>query len=338
MQFLKISNDATLKSLTNQVGSRNVSSILNANQLSRTSNIGKEYDTVCKNKISDTKNNVTWERKVALLNSYVGDSDVFQTAALLDEDGWKLASSLGTFPNYLRIPEDVSLPDTEDTLGDGIPVGDTIYNKAISQMTMHHSIDPAIFNDYSNTKSSIVNSYNIGDTGVDNVMAEAFNIPWGDITLYAHLDNTSIDFPVYPEEISDKRSATYDTMSDILYQYEPWQVYKSSGPRTNSYKFTFHRDMWTGDHRDGKANELIRFCEAQCFPEFSGSNVTVPKVTLYVKGENLITGVVTDVDTHWSGPLGLDGFYLVCELEITITEVSQDALSYSAVKSKPLIG
>lgn len=337
MQFLKISSDTTLKSLSNQVGSRNVSSILNANQLSRTSSIGKEYGSVCENKVSST-DSVTWERKLTLLNSYVGDSDIFQTASLLDEDGWKLASSLGTFPNYLKIPEDVTLPDSEELLGNGTPVGDSIYSKAVSQMTTVHSIDPAIFNEYSSIKSNLVDGYRVGDTSSSDVISEAFNIPWGDVTLYAYLDDTSIDFPVYPEEMSDKRSATFDTMPDMLYQYEPWQVYKSSGPRTNTYKFTFHRDMWTGDHRDGKANDLIRFCEAQCFPEYSGSNIKVPKVTLYVKGENLITGVVTEVSTQWSGPLGLDGFYLVCDLELTIIEVSQDELSYSAVKAKPLIG
>lgn len=337
MQFLKISSDTTLKSLASTVGSRNVSSILNANQLSRTPNIGQEYDSVCSSKVSSTST-VTWERKVALLNSYVSDSDVFQTAALLDEDGWKLASSMGTFPNYLQIPESVTLPDSENTLGDGQPVGDSIYTKAITQMTELHSIDPAIFNEYSNRKASIVNNFSDSTSLTGSEVFQSFNIPWGDITLYAHLDGTSIDFPVYPEEISDKRTASFDTMPDMLYQYEPWYTYKSSGPRSNSYRFTFHRDMWTGDHRDGKANELIRFCEAQCFPEFSGSNLTVPKVTLYVQGENLITGIVTEVSTNWSGPIGLDGFYLVCELEITITEVSQEALSYSTVKNKPLIG
>lgn len=245
---------------------------------------------------------------------------------------------MGTFPNYLKIPDDVTIPDSENTLGNGTPVGDTVYSKAISQLTQNNNIDPSIFNEYSNRKSSIVNNFSESSSTSGSDVFQSFNIPWGDVTLYAHLDDTSIEFPVYPEDMSDKKSASFDTMPDMLYQYEPWYTYKSSGPRSNSYKFTFHRDMWTGDHRDGKANELIRFCEAQCYPEFSGSNVNVPRVSLYLKGECLISGIVTDVSTNWSGPLGLDGFYLVCELEISITEVSQEALSYSTVKNKPLIG
>ena len=127
-------------------------------------------------------------------------------------------------------------------------------------------------------------------------------------------------------------------MPDLLYQYEPWQLYNSSGPRTNTYLFHFHRDMWTGDHRDGKANELIRYCEANCYPEFNGSAVNVPTVTLYIAGSPLIHGVMTQVDTTWDGPIGLDGYYLNCELSITITEVSETALNYNVIKGKSLIG
>ena len=42
--------------------------------------------------------------------------------------------------------------------------------------------------------------------------------------------------------------------------------------------------------------------------------------------------------TKWDGPIGLDGWYLHCELQISITEVSTSPLNYSVVKQKPLIG
>ena len=96
--------------------------------------------------------------------------------------------------------------------------------------------------------------------------------------------------------------------------------------------------MWSGDHRDGKANELIRFCEACCYPEYNGSAVNTSTVTLIIAGKPLIRGVMTDVSTTWSGPIGLDGYYLECELRISITEVSDKPLNYSYVKSREIIG
>jgi hypothetical protein len=144
-------------------------------------------------------------------------------------------------------------------------------------------------------------------------------------------------FPVYPENIDDGVSANYEEMNEMLYQYEPWKVYKSSGPRENTYTFVFHRDMWTGDHRDGSANNLIRGCEANCYPNFDGSLVNVPIVTLYIHGVNHITGVMTNCKVKWDGPIGLDGFYLKCELSFTITEISPQALNYNTVRNKGLI-
>lgn len=60
--------------------------------------------------------------------------------------------------------------------------------------------------------------------------------------------------------------------------------------------------------------------------------------TLYVHGNKLISGVITDVSTDWDGPIADDGWYLHVKLAITITEASNEPLSYDAVKSKPLIG
>ncbi|MCM1222697.1 MAG: hypothetical protein NC548_50395, partial [Lachnospiraceae bacterium] len=134
--------------------------------------------------------------------------------------------------------------------------------------------------------------------------------------------------------------ANYDTMPDLLYQYEPWQIYKGSGPRTVTYDFDIHRDMWSGDHRDGKCNELIRFCQANCYPKFQGASVQTAAVSLYILGEKHITGIMTDVKVAWDeeSPIGLDGFYLHLNLSLTITEVSDEALTYETIQQKGLIG
>lgn len=337
MQFLKINKSTTLAELSKAVGERNVDSILAANNLKRAPKIGEQFVKMCKEQQESAKE-VSWQSKSTLLNALTGDGDVFETAAMLGSDGWKVFSATGTFSDRLKIPETVLLPDSVDVIGgSGVGVSSVVYKKVMDGLrSPSHSIDPEVFNDYSTAKSSQIKT--LGMNANDSGVYTAFKLPWGKITLYSSLAGESVDFPVYPEELSDSRSARYDTMPDTLYQYEPWQVYQSSGPREGSYTFKFHRDMWTGDHRDGKANELIRFCEANCYPRYSGSAVNTSTVTLYVNGRVLISGVMTDVKTDWSGPIGLDDWYLECKLEISITEVSQNALDFDTVKSMSLIG
>lgn len=334
MQFLKISESTTLSQLTSQVGSRNVDHVLSLNDISRSPYVGKALYTKTA-QISASSTSVSVERKIAILNTFTQDSDIFEAAALLSDSSWKVMSALGTFNDMLRIPESIQLPDSTDILGNSVAIGRTVYEKVMNSLKATNTVDPGIFTKYTSTQAAkILNS----SSNQPKEAMEWFKLPWGDITLHSSLDDTSIEFPVYPEELSDNRQASYTTMPDILFQYEPWQIYQSSGPRTNTYTFKFHRDMWTGDHRDGKANELIRFCEALCYPEYDGSAVNTSTATLYIAGSPLISGIVTDVTPHWSGPIGLDGFYLVCELSITITEVSKTALNYSVVKQKGLIG
>jgi hypothetical protein len=269
------------------------------------------------------------------LNSVTSDSDIFEVVSLLGEDGWKVFSTLGVLPNALRIPDGMTLPDSVDILGNNQPIGSVIYSKVMNSLTSSpYVIDPSYFNEYS-SRNIDTHEYET-QTGASSPFM-AFNLPWGKITMYSSLANDTIDFPVYPEEYSDGAKANYTTMPDLLYQYEPWQLYQSSGPRSVTFTFHMHRDMWTGDHRDGKCNRLIRFCEANCYPEFNGSAVNTSKVTMYVNGDALITGIMTEALTDWGGPIGQDGWYLECTLKISITEVAEQALNYAVVRSKKLI-
>lgn len=333
MQFLTLDKETKLKDFSDEVGSRNSDYILAANSIDRSPNIGKKFYESCEAAKKSTEN-ISWQRKSQILNTFTQDSDIFETAALLGENDWKVLSALGTFPGMVKVPDSITLPDSVNILGNGQGVKSEIYNKAMKSLEEHNYVDPSIFNEYSNIKNSKIAE---GASHSSSTFS-GFNLPWGQVTLASSIGDDSVDFPVYPEEISDSRKANYTTMPDLLYQYEPWQLYNSSGPRTNTYLFHFHRDMWTGDHRDGKANELIRYCEANCYPEFNGSSVNVPTVTLYIAGSPLIHGVMTQVDTKWDGPIGLDGYYLNCELSITITEVSETALNYNVIKGKSLIG
>lgn len=348
MQFLKILNSLTLSELSDRVGDRNVDQVLNINNLSRTPLIGAQFSSMSQSIISnfqditDTQNaSIFRQRKISMLNGLTSDSDVFEYAALMDDEGWKLFQTLGTFPQMLRIPSSIVLPDAVDILGNGQNTSKIIYSKTMDCLhNAPYQINPAIFNEYSTIKPSAlldkISDY--GNTTTRTNPFQWFNLPFGEITLYSSLSGESVDFPVYPENISDSRTANYTTMPDMLYQYEPWQVYESSGPRSNTYEFDMHRDMWSGDHTDGKCNDLIRFCEANCYPQYDGSLVNTSTVSLMVSGDCLIRGVLTDVSVDWDGPIGIDGFYLHCVLKLTIVEVSESKLDYDTVRNMSLIG
>ena len=340
MQFVKINKSDKFTDLSNKVGSNNIDTILVTNSLTRSRNIGNAFDKLCKtityidpDTHEEAYPSISNEERVNIINKFTQDSDIFETVATGNSDSWKLLKYIGTLPQMLQVPSTITLPDSVDVLGNNIHTSADIYNRCINQIRQYGSADPSIFNEYSSIKDA--NMY-VKSTSYSNPF-QWFKIPWGDVTLYSSIADASVEFPVYPEELDNKVSATYTTMPDLMYTYEPWQVYQSSGPRTNTYSFHMHRDMWTGDHRDGMCNKLIRFCQANCYPEYKGSAVNTATVTLYMKGKPHISGIITDVNEHWEGPIGLDGWFLDVTLEITITEVSQTALNYDVVMNKSII-
>lgn len=334
-QFLQITDDYTLGELSDRVGDRNVQYFLAANNIQRSPDIGQTF-TERVQSIYENTPTVDWKRKSAVLNKFVDDSDVFEDAALMDDESWKVMSQLGTFPNMLKVPESITLPDASDVLGNGSAIGKEVYKQTMNSLSTYpHTVDPEIFNTYSVIKSVMVDS----GTSTGNIFNNVFPIPWGDITIYSQLSGESMDIPVYPEDYEDGRQATYQDMDAILYQYEPWKIYTGSGPRSNTINFgVMHRDMWSGDHADGSANKLIRFFESMCYPDYNGSAVNSDIATLYVKGKTLISGIITDVSVKWSGPILQDGWYASFELSVTFIEISKQALSRSVVKSMDVIG
>lgn len=335
MKFLQIDKNLKLSKLTDMVGHRNVDNMLHLNKLTRSPNIGKIFDENCRSAIK-LASDVTWETKKAILNTLTTDSDVFEYASLLGQSGWKLLNSdYQTFPSYMRLPDNINLPMSTAVLGNGEKVSKKIYSKVMRGLESDmHDIDPAIFSSPYLGDIRVPSTYS---TSTNVSAMRYFRLPFGEVSLYSSLSGSSVDFPCYPEGVSDMIRAQYDQMPNMLYQYEPWVVYTNSGPRQNTYTFKIHRDMWD-DHNNGKANALIRFCQAQCYPQYNGSAVHTSTVTLYIGGAAIIKGIVTDVTTDWSGPLGHDKFYLYCELAITIQEVADSALNYDVILNKPLIG
>ena len=337
MQFLKLDRDMRLTDLSNIIGQKNLDSTLSLNNMERLPSVSESYNNMRQHFIAST-DTVSFERKMALLNQTVQDSELFEIVALQDEDSWKLFSSVGTLDGYLRIPDTVSIPNSSRVIGDTAQsVSKVVYTNARGYLKRNMNVNPEVFNQYSATTAATLAQ---GSSQSGSSIYTNFKIPIGLVSLYSSLAGEMIDFPVYPTELSDGVKANYDTMPDMLFQYEPWQIYKSSGPRTSTLTFDMHRDMWTGDHRDGMCNKLIRFCEANCYPKFNGAAVHTSLCTMYIAGKPFITGVITDATPKWdtSSPIGLDGFYLHVQLSITFTEVSEEPLNFDTVRRKGLIG
>lgn len=209
------------------------------------------------------------------------------------------------------------------------PVSSVTYQAVMKGLKSSPNIDPNILNRV-NT-SPPVKLDDSSNMPAAKTTQFAFNIPWGKVQIYSSLLKETIDFPAYPEEIQTTRSANYTSMPDIIYQYEPWIIYESSGPREQSLNFHLHRDMWTGNHLDGNANKLVRFCEANTFPDYQGSNVISPYVRFYIDGNLFISGVIVNTTVNWSGPLGLDNWYLEFNLSLSIREVSEMPLNINSI-------
>ena len=332
----------TLAEFTEMVGSSNVDTILGANSLTRTKHIGKAFDKLCKSALYPVDSsgqtiaapNISIQRKKTLLDGLTDSSDVFETAALQSEQGWILLSELGVMPELLKIPETVKIPDSNNVIGNEQAVSRTVYAKTLQYIEAGRPVDPGIFETSPSVRGAVLQDSSSGG----NVM-QWFNLPWGDITLYSSLSDSYIDFPVYPQGIKDGVSSNYDTMPEMLYQYEPVQVYKSTGPRAITYTFHMHRDMWSGDHRDGKCSELIRFCQSNCYPSYNGAAVNTARVKLYIKGQPHISGIMTNTEWQFdeNSPIGLDGMPLEVSLSITIVEISEYPLNYEVIRQKGLI-
>lgn len=354
MQYLLIDNNETLRTMSRSIGQTNADIVLVENSLPRTPNVGKAWANRCDKIIAEHPNNVTPSRKAALLNGLTNSVDVFEKACLMDEDEWKVFSSAQAFFDALKIPETVKLPNSTRIMGSssspiasnnidnvtGIMstadvdyVSSTTYRSVMASLKSKGSIDPDIFESVNTMPDYVVGS---ARSIRASSMQYSFNLPWGKIQMYSTLLKELIDFPAYPEEVETSRAATYVQMPSIIYQYEPWIAYQESGPRDQPLTFHLHRDMWSGNHLDGKANQLVRFCEANTFPDYSGSAVIPPYVRFYVDGTLFISGVIKNTTVNWSGPIGLDNWYLEFTLSMVIQEISETELNVHSVYAKKI--
>lgn len=370
MQYLVLEGNETLSSLSRLFGQSITSDILAENGIARVPNVAKQWEKQCQDIIANQPKQVSPERKMTLLNKLTDTDDIFEKACLMDDDEWKVFSATQSFTDALKVPESRTLPysvkvlgaalskpittapdvalqakaapssqilvarRTERALSPSNPVSSLTYKRVMKSLKATGTIGPDIFNTV-NTGPSVSLSRRRQGLNIRN-SPWAIRPPWGKIQMYSTVLKEMIDFPVYPEELDQNRQASYTSMPDVIYQYEPWITFQNSGPREQSLSFHMHRDLWSGDHRDGQANRLIRFCEANTFADYNGSAVITPLIRFYIDGSLFISGVIKNVEVHWSGPLGLDNWYLEFTLSLAIQEISEQELNCKSFSSRRL--
>ena len=116
MQYLVLSGNETYAQLAGVYGNDVVDRILAANSISRVPDIGAEWERTCDNLMAHGSS-VSAARKQSLLSKLTDSVELFEKACLLDDDEWKVFSSTMSFPDALRIPDTVVLPNSETVLG-----------------------------------------------------------------------------------------------------------------------------------------------------------------------------------------------------------------------------
>lgn len=156
--------------------------------------------------------------------------------------------------------------------------------------------------------------------------------PTGDVTIQIE-GQQPLEIPCFPESVSDNTSATWSQEMTTYQHYEPQNTYNKSGPRIVSCTFKIHRAMWDGNQDSGKSEELVAYMQSACYPNYETQASEPPRVTLIVGKSVRIVGILTSMETTYSGPIGPDNKYDCVDIGISITEESDNVLSTEAVRS-----
>lgn len=156
--------------------------------------------------------------------------------------------------------------------------------------------------------------------------------PTGDVTIQVE-GEASLEIPCFPDSVNDSTSATWSQEMTTYQHYEPQNTYNKSGPRVVSCTFKIHRAMWDGNQDSGKSEELVAYMQSACYPNYDTQASEPPRVTLTIGKSVRIVGILTTMETVYSGPIGPDNKYDCVDISISITEESDNVLSTEAVRS-----
>lgn len=148
--------------------------------------------------------------------------------------------------------------------------------------------------------------------------------------LYLYHVDKFIILPEYAEDINDSTSVDFAS-SKPLSRSAPIYSYSSSGPRTVTVKFTFHRDMMNQINyknnsliTDDYVDEIIKQVQACVLPKYSASSkmVSPPIVALRMGKDVFIKGVIAgNLGLTYRLPILKNGKYALVDFSLTINEI-----------------
>lgn len=143
-----------------------------------------------------------------------------------------------------------------------------------------------------------------------------------------HHTNTTIIIPVDPETLQDAQGASFAS-STPLSRSAPIFSYQNSGPRSVQVGFTLHRDLCRefNPGEEDAVDQLITNLDQMVLPDYesSGKIVNPPVVSLKIRDEIFIKGIVRNASHSFSLPIIKyeDGFkYAVVSVQFSIEEVT----------------
>ena len=179
-------------------------------------------------------------------------------------------------------------------------------------------------------------TYKTIGTHRDNSILQAVEVTIG---------NTLIYMPCWPESVQDKGSAQYET-PEVPGRSAPYVIYNKTDSRSISFTFKLHREMLDTSiaqlteaiarnpdsvaTRAGEIDQIVRILESAVYPNYD-STVAAVRTQVRIGNTLYISGVMTDIDTNWYGPIGSDLKYKQCDVTFTVLEVTNNPKSQSQI-------
>lgn len=129
-----------------------------------------------------------------------------------------------------------------------------------------------------------------------------------------HHVGTVLNFPVYPDEISDTLNATWQDQP-ITGRSLPITAYTGTSFRMVSFSVLLHREIPCAT----SIETILRHLRASVYPRYQSQGLMPPR-TSFRFGDFYVRGVVTSVSFTWQKPI-IDGKYHCCQVNISMNEL-----------------
>lgn len=225
-------------------------------------------------------------------------------------------SVLGSFAGCLIVPNEY--------VDEVIPVSGNVQNSVLSDNTLDEVLSDL------RTDAPILEFPRM-DSDTGTTQDNWYWKPTGDVMIQVE-GQQPLEIPCFPESVSDSTSATWSQEMTTYQHYEPQNTYNKSGPRIVNCTFKIHRAMWDGNQDSGKSEELVAYMQSGCYPNYDTQASEPPRVTLIIGKSIRIVGILTSMETTYSGPIGPDNKYDCVDISISIQEESDNVLSTDAVR------